>query len=63
METLCGFLNSGGRLFLASRRRAKVQGQDFGDATFQEVANAIRRSNRPPESTKRGFPLREPRKS
>ena len=49
METLCGFLNgSGGRVLFGVNSAGKVQGQDVSDATFQEVANAIRNWNRPP---------------
>ncbi len=44
METLCGFLNgSGGKVLFGVNTAGKVQGQDVSDATFQEVANAIRK--------------------
>lgn len=48
METLCGFLNgSGGKVLFGVTNAGKVQGQDMGDATFQEVANAIRKLEPP----------------
>src|SRR5580692_10246164 len=44
METLCGFLNGvGGKVLFGVTNAGKVLGQDVTDATFQEVANAIRR--------------------
>ena len=44
METLCGFLNgTGGKVFFGVTTAGKIQGQDVSDATFQEVANAIRK--------------------
>src|SRR5436190_23549763 len=44
METLCGFLNgTGGKVLFGVTNAGKVQGQDVTDATFQEVANAIRK--------------------
>src|SRR5271166_2965701 len=48
METLCGFLNgSGGRVLFGVNSAGKVKGQDVSDATFQEVANAIRKLEPP----------------
>ena len=48
METLCGFLNgSGGKVFFGVTNAGKIQGQDMADATFQEVANAIRKLEPP----------------
>src|SRR5438445_3286629 len=48
METLCGFLNgSGGKVLFGVNTAGKVQGQDVADATFQEVANAIRKLEPP----------------
>ncbi len=48
METLCGFLNgSGGRVLFGVNSVGKVLGQDVSDATFQEVANAIRKLEPP----------------
>lgn len=48
METLCGFLNgSGGKVLFGVTNAGKIQGQDMGDATFQEVANAIRKLEPP----------------
>src|SRR5436305_9236615 len=44
METLCGFLNgTGGKVLFGVTTAGRVQGQDVADATFQEVANAIRK--------------------
>lgn len=44
METLCGFLNgTGGKVLFGVTTAGKVVSQDVGDATFQEVANAIRK--------------------
>ena len=48
METLCGFLNgSGGKVLFGVNTAGKVLGQDVGDSTFQEVANAIRKIEPP----------------
>ena len=48
METLCGFLNgTGGRLFFGVTNSGRIQGQDVTDATFQEVANALRKLEPP----------------
>ena len=48
MESLCGFLNgSGGRVFFGVTNAGKIHGQDVTDATFQEVANAIRKLEPP----------------
>ena len=48
METLCGFLNgSGGRVLFGVNSAGKVRGQDVSDATFQDVANAIRKLEPP----------------
>ncbi|MGO8903277.1 MAG: ATP-binding protein [Isosphaeraceae bacterium] len=48
METLCGFLNgSGGKVLFGVTNAGKVQGQDVTGATFQEVANAIRKLEPP----------------
>jgi len=48
MESLCGFLNgSGGKVFFGVTNAGRVQGQDFTDPTFQEVANAIRKLEPP----------------
>src|SRR5258708_4322220 len=44
METLCGFLNgAGGKVLFGVTNAGKIHGQDMADATFQEVANAIRK--------------------
>ena len=48
METLCGFLNgTGGKLFFGVTAAGRIQGQVVSDATFQEVANAIRKLEPP----------------
>src|ERR1700722_13572740 len=48
METLCGFLNgTGGKVLFGVTTAGKIQGQDVADATFQEVANAIRKLEPP----------------
>ncbi len=48
METLCGFLNgSGGKVLFGVTNAGRIQGQDVTDATFQEVANAIRKLEPP----------------
>ena len=48
MESLCGFLNgSGGKVFFGVTNAGKIQGQDMTDATFREVANAIRKLEPP----------------
>jgi len=48
METLCGFLNgSGGKVLFGVTNSGKIVGQDAGDATFQEIANAIRKLEPP----------------
>jgi ATP-dependent DNA helicase RecG len=48
METLCGFLNgSGGKVLFGVTNLGKIHGQDVTDATFQEVANAIRKLEPP----------------
>ncbi|HET6382298.1 MAG TPA: RNA-binding domain-containing protein, partial [Armatimonadota bacterium] len=52
MQTLCGFLNgSGGRVFLGVTDGGRIVGQDVSDATFQEVANAIRKLEPPARVT------------
>ena len=44
METLCGFLNGvGGKVLFGVTNAGKIHGQDMADATYQEVANAIRK--------------------
>lgn len=44
METLCGFLNgSGGKVLFGVNNAGKILGQETGDSTFQEIANAIRK--------------------
>jgi ATP-dependent DNA helicase RecG len=48
MVTLCGFLNgSGGKVLFGVTNAGKIQGQDTTDATFQDVANAIRKLEPP----------------
>jgi ATP-dependent DNA helicase RecG len=48
MEALCGFLNrAGGKVFFGVSNAGKVVGQDVGDSTFQDVANAIRKLEPP----------------
>jgi ATP-dependent DNA helicase RecG len=48
METLCGFLNgTGGKVMFGVTNAGRIQGQDMADATFQEVANAIRKLEPP----------------
>ncbi len=48
METLCGFLNgSGGKVLFGVTNAGRIHGQDMADATFQEVANAIRKLEPP----------------
>ena len=48
METLCGFLNgTGGRVFFGVTDAGRILGQDVSGATFQEVANAIRKLEPP----------------
>ncbi len=48
MESLCGFLNGGGgKVFFGVTHAGRIQGQDATDATFQEVANAIRKLEPP----------------
>jgi ATP-dependent DNA helicase RecG len=48
METLCGFLNgSGGQVLFGVNNAGVVKGQDVVDATFQEIANAIRKIEPP----------------
>lgn len=48
METLCGFLNGGGgKVFFRVTNAGRIVGQDVSDATFQEVANAIRKLEPP----------------
>jgi len=44
METLCGFLNgSGGKVLFGVNNAGKIVGQETGDSTFQDIANAIRK--------------------
>lgn len=48
METVCGCLNgSGGKVLFGVTNAGKVSGQDVGAATFQQVANAIRKLEPP----------------
>jgi ATP-dependent DNA helicase RecG len=48
METLCGFLNgSGGKVLFGVNTSGVIKGQDVVDATFQEIANAIRKVEPP----------------
>jgi predicted HTH transcriptional regulator len=48
METLCAFLNGVGvKVLFGVTNAGKIQGQDMADATYQEVANAIRRLEPP----------------
>jgi predicted HTH transcriptional regulator len=48
METLCGFLNgTGGKVLFGVTNAGRIQGQDMADATFQEIANAIRKLEPP----------------
>jgi ATP-dependent DNA helicase RecG len=48
METLCAFLNGlGGKVLFGVTNAGRIQGQDTSDATFQEVANAIRKLEPP----------------
>lgn len=44
MESLCGFLNgAGGKVFFGVTNTGRIVGQDVADATFQEVASALRK--------------------
>jgi ATP-dependent DNA helicase RecG len=48
MESLCGFLNgAGGKVLFGVTNVGRIVGQDVSDATFQEVANAIRKLEPP----------------
>jgi len=48
MESLCAFLNgTGGKVFFGVTNAGRILGQDMTDATFQEVANAIRKLEPP----------------
>jgi ATP-dependent DNA helicase RecG len=48
MESLCGFLNgTGGKVLSGVTNAGRIQGQDMADATYQEVANAIRKLDPP----------------
>ena len=48
METLCAFLNGvGGKVLFGVTTAGRIQGQDMADATYQEVANAIRKLEPP----------------
>ena len=48
METLCAFLNgAGGKVLFGVTNAGRILGQDMADATYQEVANAIRRLEPP----------------
>ncbi len=48
METLCAFLNGvGGKVLFGVTNAGRIQGQDMADATYQEVANAIRKLEPP----------------
>ena len=48
MESLCAFLNGvGGKVLFGVTNAGKIQGQDMADATYQEVANAIRKLEPP----------------
>lgn len=48
MESLCGFLNgAGGKVLFGITNAGRTVGQDVSDATFQEVANAIRKLEPP----------------
>ena len=62
METLCGFLNgTGGKVIFGVTQAGKIQGQDTTDATFQEVANAIRKLEPPSWIEQTRVPLGETR--
>jgi ATP-dependent DNA helicase RecG len=48
MESLCSFLNgAGGKVLFGVTNIGRIVGQDVSDATFQEVANAIRKLEPP----------------
>ena len=48
METLCAFLNgAGGKVLFGVTNAGRIPGQDMADATYQEVANAIRKLEPP----------------
>ncbi len=58
MQTLCGFLNGrGGRLLFGVTPAGRIQGQDVSDATFQEVANAIRKLEPPARIDQTRIPI------
>ena len=64
METLCAFLNGvGGKVLFGVTNAGKIQGQDMADATYQEVANAIRKLEPPAWIEQIRAPSRAPRKS